>query len=162
MWPRILSQWDNVKRMLRFVSDFGKWRLGEVLMLVGMSDELEVRVRRWKPIIWATRNQSRVGFIGKFKCIGLLANCISYQNMSDTHKNKEKKTSGYSKKFLKSCMWVCIPNVCPPTSISYNTAARSSDHSVGVSRVGRNAQDKEEHMNAFPYFFMIWKQSMLC
>ena len=49
MWPRILSQWDNVKRMLRFVSDFGKWRLGEVPMLVGMSDELEVRVRRWKP-----------------------------------------------------------------------------------------------------------------
>ena len=52
-------------------------------------------------------------------------------------------------------MRVCIPNVCPPTSISYDTAARSSDHSVGVSKVGQNAQDKEEHMYAFPYFFTI-------
>lgn len=52
---------------------------------------------------------------------------------------KKKKTSTYSKKFLKSCMRVCIPNVCPPTSISYDTAARSSDHSVGVSKVGQNA-----------------------
>ena len=63
-------------------------------------DELEIRVRRWKPIIWATRNQSRVGFIGKFKRIGLLANCISYQNMSDTHKNKKKRPLDTRKSFL--------------------------------------------------------------
>ena len=75
--------------------------------------------------------------------------------MLDMPKNKEKSTSRYTKKFLKSCICVRIPNVCPPTSISYDAAARSSDHSVGVSRVDQNVQDEEEHKYALLSFFMI-------
>ena len=45
MSPRILSQWDNVKRMHRFVSDFGKWRLGKVPMLVGMSMRMKMSLK---------------------------------------------------------------------------------------------------------------------
>ena len=81
--------------------------------------------------------------------------------MSDMPKNKEESTSRYAKKFLKSCICVCISNACPPTSISYDTAATSSDHSVGVPTIDQNAQDKEEHSYALPPFFMIGKQSML-
>ena len=136
MSPRALSQRGNVKRMHRFVSDFEKWRLWEVAMLVGMSMATKAWIQSTKMKAYHlsnSGNQSRVGFIGMFKRIGFLADYFSY--MSRMPKTKDKSTSRYSKKFLKSCIWVRIPNVCPPTSISYEAAARSSEHSVGVSRV---------------------------
>lgn len=45
-------------------------------------DELEIRVRRWKPIIWATRNQSRVpdlsessSVLGSLQTVSLTKTC---------------------------------------------------------------------------------------
>ena len=71
MSSRTLSQRDNVKHMRRLFQILKNGGLEKYLCSwrCQWRRMLEFRVRRWKPIIWATRNQTRVGFIGMFKRI---------------------------------------------------------------------------------------------